>query len=91
MMTDVKLMISAIAGAIGIVSTTFSGVLWFKSTVRKRYAAERDFNHLKRNYEQLSQNVAHMKDLQDEKLDRIFFELVLMRETLGLQKRSSEI
>ena len=41
------------------------------AAVKKRYASERDFNHLKRNYESLSGNVATLSTLLDDKLDRI--------------------
>lgn len=38
--------------------TGFVGYLaWQRSKTRKEYAAERDFNHLKRNYESLTINV----------------------------------
>ncbi|NEQ47014.1 MAG: hypothetical protein F6K00_27120 [Leptolyngbya sp. SIOISBB] len=38
--------------------TGFVGYLaWQRSKTRKEYAAERDFNHLKRNYESLTVNV----------------------------------
>lgn len=54
-----------ISSFIGGVITLYSGA------VKKSYAAERDFNHLKRNYESLSGNIATLSDLLDSRLDHL--------------------
>lgn len=47
----------ALAGFVLGLFTSLAGALaWYATSVRKRYAAERDFQHLKRNYEQLAAN-----------------------------------
>lgn len=51
----------AIGGFILGLLTSLAGFLvWYGSSVRKSYAAERDFAHLRRNYEQLAENQKHM-------------------------------
>lgn len=51
----------AIGGFILGLLTSLAGFLtWYGSSVKKAYAAERDFNHLRRNYEQLAENQQHM-------------------------------
>ena len=49
-----------------------SGILfWYKGSIEKRYAAQRDFGHLKRNYEQLSEGVGQLGEEMDRRLDSI--------------------
>lgn len=49
--------IIALAGLALAALTTGGGIFQYILTSQKKsYAAERDFNHLKRNYEQLAQN-----------------------------------
>lgn len=51
----------AILGFILGLLTSLAGFLaWYGSSVKKSYAAERDFNHLRRNYEQLAENQKHI-------------------------------
>ncbi len=43
-------------------------VLWYRGAVEKQYASQRDFAHLRRNQEQLLQNIGVMsEDLDDAK------------------------
>lgn len=50
-------------------------LLFFANSIKRKYAAERDFNHLKNNQKQISDNIAiGLKD-QDERFDRIDSEL----------------
>ncbi len=55
----------------GVISFVGGAVAWYSAAVKKRYASERDFNHLKRNYESLSTNIASLSDLLDQRLDNI--------------------
>lgn len=41
-------------------------LLWYRGAIEKRYAADRDFAHLRRNQEQLLQNLAVLSDEIDE-------------------------
>lgn len=63
---------------------TFAGgvIAWYSASVQKRYASQRDFEHLKRNYEQLASNQNEIvKDL-DKGFDSLILEL---KEVKGLQ------
>lgn len=51
-MESLETVISLVLGITSLVSGIF---LWHRSSVTKNYAAERDFQHLKRNYEQNSE------------------------------------
>jgi hypothetical protein len=60
-----------IALAMGCLSFLGSLVFWWSTYIRKRYAAERDYAHLKRNYEALSIAVTALDKMLDSRLDRI--------------------
>lgn len=65
---DIQFDLSLIMG----LASFLSGILfWYKGSIEKRYAAQRDFGHLKRNYEQLSQGVADLGEDMDQRLDSI--------------------
>jgi hypothetical protein len=61
----------AIAGFLLGIITAFGGWLaWYASSVKKAYAAERDFNHLRRNYEQMVENQTEMLKMLEELVDK---------------------
>jgi hypothetical protein len=55
--------------SIGILSLLGGFFLWYKGSVEKRYAAERDFAHLRRNQEQISNGLAAIDKFLDDRLD----------------------
>lgn len=57
----------ALSGLLLATATTVIGaVLWYANTEKRRYALERDFNHIKNNLEQISDGISHeFKDLND--------------------------
>lgn len=73
----------AIGGFIIGILTSMAGFLaWYGTSVKKAYAAERDFNHLRRNYEQLAENQTHiLSELNDiqENVDECVMHLREMR------------
>lgn len=64
-MTNSEL-IGLIGLLIGLTSFVGGGILWYKGSVEKRYAAERDFRHLQRNYEQLAHSILELDKDFDE-------------------------
>jgi len=58
--------------------TTFIGgsIAWYKGAIEKQYAAQRDFNHLRRNQEQLIQNLDTLFKESDRRFDTIERQLV---------------
>lgn len=80
-----------LAMAISLVTFIAGGVAWFSSAIRKGYAAERDFQHLKRNQEQLSLGIKQCLDQYDHKfeltkkeLDEIEIQLIEVKGVLNL-------
>jgi hypothetical protein len=57
--------------AIGVFTSIIGVTAWYSAYVRRQYAAERDFQHLKRNYEGLRDAVVKLTADQDERFDKI--------------------
>lgn len=54
------------------ISVFIAGIVsYYGAVVKKQYASERDFNHLKNNYQALAENVATLSDMLDSRLDQI--------------------
>jgi hypothetical protein len=60
----------AIAGAtlLGLISTA---LMWYRSSVEKSYAAQRDFNHLRNSISSLSASIDKLLDNQEEALEQL--------------------
>lgn len=68
----------------GAGSTLWAGVQWYASTQKKAYAAQRDFEHLRRNQEQMKQGIEQlMKEVDalgdDMKTQSALFNLLMAR------------
>ena len=59
-----------VTGVIGIIGAIVGGMTWYKGSVEQRYAAQRDFGHLRRNQEQLITNVDRLFSDLENHLDR---------------------
>lgn len=80
-----------VAMIISLITFVAGGVAWFSAAVRKSYAAERDFQHLRRNQEQLSDGIAqvlkdydHKFQLTKKELDEIEVQLIEVKGVLNL-------
>lgn len=51
-----------LAFGMGLSSFIGGGILWYKGAVEKQYASQRDFQHIRRNQEQLQQAVTIASD-----------------------------
>jgi hypothetical protein len=77
---DISTLIS-VASFLGGVGTTLLGVgRWHSDTQRKKFAAEREFEHLKRDHATLSAAVAHI----DDRLEELFDYVVEMRGAVSV-------
>ena len=63
----------------GLISFVGGFATWSAAAVKKQYAAERDFGHLKKSYDTLAVNITHLDRLLDQRLDE------LQRENLELK------
>lgn len=77
----------------GLISFAGGVATWYGAAVKKSYASERDFNHLKRNYESLSANISALVELTDDRFDRLdekLLEMKLRQEMLQKAYREDE-
>lgn len=75
-MSNAIALLPLVATTLGVVSSIGGFLLYYNGSVRKRYAAERDFNHLLRNQE----NIVQLLKLLDDSLDDIRVELARLSE-----------
>lgn len=59
------------ASIIGILTFIGGIVAWYRSTIEKQYASQRDWNHLKNNQQQLIQNLDFFLKEQDRRFDHL--------------------
>ena len=71
MFSNFEQLIAVLGALLGLMGSIATGFTWYRSAVRKEYAAQRDFNHLKNNYESLSLTVSNIIKEQDDRFDRI--------------------
>ena len=57
-------------------------VVFFANSIKRRYAAERDFNHLKNNQKQITDNIAFGFKEIDDRFDRIDRDLLEIKAYL---------
>ncbi|AKG21497.1 hypothetical protein [Calothrix sp. 336/3] len=72
-------------------STTFAGaLLWYVNSEKKKYAAERDFAHLKRNQEQIQQGIVQILDELDGRFDRVERDVLEIKAKMHLPIHKDE-
>ena len=71
MRDSIQLIISIVGCLVGLSGASFAIFARWKASVEKGYAAQRDFNHLQRNFEQLNLNIQQMIKEQDARFDRL--------------------
>lgn len=70
--------LEVLALALGLVSTVAGGLAWYASMVRKSYAAEREFNHIKNAIAQLSENIkVYVAEIEEQSQDLMEIKLLV--------------
>lgn len=75
--------------SLAVVTTSAGALLWYIQGEKKKYASERDFQHLKRNQEQISQGIESLAEDIDHKLEIISRDILEIKMALGI-KRNNE-
>ncbi|MDJ0737342.1 MAG: hypothetical protein QNJ47_25310 [Nostocaceae cyanobacterium] len=66
-------------------------VLWYVNSEKRKYGLERDFLHLKRNYEQINSNLLAILYELDNRFDRVKRDILEVKSNLSLStKRKNE-
>lgn len=78
---------------LSIGTTIFVSISWYNSALRKQYAAQRDFEHLKRNYQQLSEGQGTILKEFDTRFDKLNLDSIEVKNILNviLIKLSNEV
>lgn len=67
--------------------TTLTGVMiWYVNSERKKYAAERDFNHIRRNQEQMQQSLTYLLTELEKRFDTVERDVLEIKTVLGLNR-----
>ena len=80
-MFNLEDIIESLGSFLGLGSMVAAVVFWYRDRVRNEYARQRDWEHLKRYYDQLAQEYARLASEQDRRFDAVDLEL---REIKGL-------
>ncbi len=81
--------IALLALVLAIFTTAGAVLLSYVQAEKKKYAAERDFAHLKRNIEQLSQSIGFQTKELEERFDQLQRDILDIKVYLGAQKLGS--
>lgn len=76
--------VAVIALCLNVFTVVGAAVTWWANSLKKSYAAQRDFAHLQRNQEQIKQAIALLQDSDDNR-EKQFHELKGLIE--GLKSR----
>lgn len=68
---------------LGVIASLGGGIAWYRAIVRKSYAAERDFNHIRNSISQLSNAIEKEQEFTEEQLSRLSHKLETMSLTLN--------
>ncbi|MDJ0733518.1 MAG: hypothetical protein QNJ47_05420 [Nostocaceae cyanobacterium] len=81
---DANSLIALCALVLTIITTLSGAILWYVNTEKKKYAAERDFKHLRRNIEQLAENVNFQTGELDKNFEELSRDILEIKIKLGL-------
>lgn len=74
----------ALAGLVVAGLTSLVGaVFWYVNSEKRKYGLERDFAHLKRNYEQIQQNLNVIITELDHRFDAVDRSLIEIKSTFN--------
>lgn len=76
---DINTIIAIVGLILGLATTAIGFASAYSNQKIKAYGLERDYAHLKRNYETMSQEMVNLHRDINDKLDRFFLELVELK------------
>lgn len=71
---------------VGLVPYGIGMIVWYANTEKKKYAAERDFNHLKNNQKDISNGIAHLAENIEHDLEVITRDILEIKIKLNIHK-----
>lgn len=77
----------AVVGLIFTILTALAGaILYYVNSEKRKYGLERDFAHLKRNHEQISQSLGVIITEIDHRFDAVERSLIEIKSILNIKK-----
>lgn len=86
-MNNIKDLIAVGSLVMTLASTLTAIAFWYASTEKRRYGLERDFSHLKRNYDQIQQSLNTILSEIDHRFDVTEREIVEIKTTLSIKAK----
>ncbi len=68
---------------LSLIANILGAIAWMSSAAKKRYAAERDFGHLRRNQEQMSQGINLLMEEMKSQFNTLERDLLEIKFILG--------
>ena len=89
----IAILFGVLVSACSLITGVIGAFAWYSSKVKKEYAAERDFKHLKNDYKQLAINIEQLWRLMDNNFREHEKRLVeqhseILRELAELKRES---
>ncbi|WP_427159401.1 hypothetical protein ACQFX9_25785 [Aliinostoc sp. HNIBRCY26] len=72
--------------ALATITTVIGGILWYANAEKKKYAAERDFAHIRRNQEQMQLGLNTLLQELDRRFDVVERDILEIKSTLKIDK-----
>ncbi len=67
-------------------TTVIGALVWYANSEKKKYAAERDFAHIRRNQEQMQQGLTNLFNEIDRRFDTVERDILEIKSSLKLGK-----
>lgn len=89
-LSSIESVTTVLSLVMGITSLVGGFLLWHRGSVEKRYAAERDFAHIRNDFKSLSANLAHEAEETERSFNELRFELKECKALLLAQTQRFE-
>jgi len=89
MKIDINILIAFSSFVLALLTTGAGAILWYVGTEKKKFAAEREFLHLKNNQISISAGIAELLKEMDRRLDIIDRDILEIKNILNYHHQKS--
>lgn len=76
--------------ALAMTTTATGAILWYVQGEKKKYASERDFQHIKRNQEQISIGIDKLTEELEHQLEIMGRDVLEIKIMLGINRNNED-
>lgn len=76
---------------LGLIPYVVGTIVWYANSEKKKYAAERDFNHLRNNQKDISNGIAHLAEEIEGYFDVLNRDILEIKIRLNIQTTKTKI